>query len=93
MGGTVDSSLNYPTMSGATKRIGVDVGGTNTDGVLLEPTAVPGSSSRAILAWCKTPTTANPSDGIETCIAKLLADANVALSEIASISIGTTVRS
>ncbi|KZV63899.1 DUF917-domain-containing protein [Peniophora sp. CONT] len=77
-------------MSGATKRIGVDVGGTNTDGVLLDPTAAPDSPNRGILAWCKTPTTSNPSDGIETCIAKLLEDARVALDEIASVTIGTT---
>ena len=79
-------------MTSATKRIGVDVGGTNTDGVLLDPTAAPDSPNRGILAWCKTPTTPDPSDGIEACISKLLKDAQVALSDVASISIGTTVR-
>lgn len=35
----------------ATLRIGVDVGGTNTDGVLLDPLAA-SSSNKGILAWC-----------------------------------------
>ncbi|KAI0031377.1 hypothetical protein K488DRAFT_86866 [Vararia minispora EC-137] len=73
----------------ATKRIGVDVGGTNTDGVLLEPFALE-DADRGILAWHKSPTTPDPSDGIEVCITKLLTSANIDPAEIASVTIGTT---
>ncbi|KAI0312127.1 hypothetical protein OF83DRAFT_1270491 [Amylostereum chailletii] len=72
-----------------TKRIGVDVGGTNTDGVLLDPSAS-SSPDSAILAWHKSPTTPNPSDGIEDCITQLLSDAKLDPAEIASVTIGTT---
>ncbi|KAF9068110.1 hypothetical protein BDP27DRAFT_1392915 [Rhodocollybia butyracea] len=67
-------------------RIGVDVGGTNTDAVILDPS----SQNHPIIAWHKSPTTANTSQGIETVINVLLQQANVDPSRIASITIGTT---
>ncbi len=44
-------------------RIGIDVGGTNTDAVLLDGSKVK--------AWRKTPTTDNVSTGIITAIAEI----------------------
>ncbi|KAK0434338.1 hypothetical protein EV421DRAFT_2011351 [Armillaria borealis] len=74
---------------GESFRIGVDVGGTNTDGVILDPLAN-STSSRGILAWTKHPTTPNPSEGIENVITTLLHDAKVDVSSVASVTIGTT---
>ncbi|KAJ7098707.1 hypothetical protein B0H15DRAFT_821919 [Mycena belliarum] len=70
-------------------RIGVDVGGTNTDGVLLDPGAT-SQTNRGILAWHKSPTTSNPSQGIENVITSLLQAANVDAAAVASVTIGTT---
>ena len=47
------------------RRIGIDVGGTNTDAVLLDGTAVVGA--------VKTPTTADVTTGITTALTRLLA--------------------
>ncbi|ESK95855.1 hydantoinase [Moniliophthora roreri MCA 2997] len=70
-------------------RIGVDVGGTNTDAVLLDPIAI-SSHNRGILSWHKSPTTANPSEGIENVVKALLQNAEVDAQSIASVTIGTT---
>ncbi|KAJ7118585.1 hypothetical protein C8R43DRAFT_1153344 [Mycena crocata] len=70
-------------------RIGVDVGGTNTDGVLLNPLAT-SQRNRGILAWHKSPTTSNPSQGIENVITTLLQTAKVDGGDIASVTVGTT---
>ncbi|KAG7089932.1 hypothetical protein E1B28_011563 [Marasmius oreades] len=70
-------------------RIGVDVGGTNTDAVLLNPFAT-ASENRGILSWHKSPTTPNPSQGIETVITTLITNANIDAKDIASVTIGTT---
>ncbi|VAV91791.1 Hydantoinase/oxoprolinase family protein, partial [hydrothermal vent metagenome] len=43
-------------------RIGVDVGGTNTDAVLLD--------GDRVLSWCKMPTTPNVGDGITAAISR-----------------------
>ncbi|KIY53720.1 hypothetical protein FISHEDRAFT_68656 [Fistulina hepatica ATCC 64428] len=74
----------------ATKRIGVDVGGTNTDGVLLDPFVPSDADNRGILAWHKASTTPDPSDGIVECITKLLNDAAINPVQVASVTIGTT---
>ncbi|KAK1757736.1 hypothetical protein QBC47DRAFT_296407 [Echria macrotheca] len=71
-------------------RIGIDVGGTNTDGVLLDVSRSHDASDRGILAWNKTPTTANPSDGIASSLRSLLTSASIRPSDIASVTIGTT---
>ena len=47
-------------------RIGVDVGGTNTDAVLMDGTTVISST--------KTPTTANVSEGIAKALRTVIAD-------------------
>ncbi|KAJ3879103.1 hypothetical protein F5051DRAFT_404095 [Lentinula edodes] len=72
-----------------TLRIGVDVGGTNTDACLIDPfaTTLP---NRGILSWHKSVTTPNPSHGIENVINALIKQANVDAGDIASITIGTT---
>lgn len=70
-------------------RIGVDVGGTNTDGAIIDP-ARASELDKGILAWHKTATTANPSDGINEAITSLLAKASVDLAQVASVTIGTT---
>ncbi|KAK1961623.1 hypothetical protein LY78DRAFT_588339 [Colletotrichum sublineola] len=70
-------------------KIGVDVGGTNTDGVILEPTAS-ASPGRGILAAHKASTTADPSDGIAAVVARLLRDSSADPASVASVTIGTT---
>lgn len=63
-------------------RIGIDVGGTNTDAVLLDGTRV--------RAWRKKPTTADVSSGIINVISELLDGSTVRPSDIDSVMIGTT---
>ncbi|KAL6711918.1 hypothetical protein ACN47E_002961 [Coniothyrium glycines] len=70
-------------------RIGVDVGGTNTDGVILDPTRSH-KSDRGIIAWHKAPTTTNPSHGIAHAITTMFRSASVEPESIASVTIGTT---
>ena len=50
-------------------RIGIDVGGTNTDAVLMDGTTVVSST--------KTPTTANVSEGIATALRNVIADSGI----------------
>ncbi len=63
-------------------RIGVDVGGTNTDAVLMD--------GKAIVAWTKRPTTADISSGIAAAIEAVLRQAGVAPGAVRSVMIGTT---
>lgn len=70
-------------------RIGVDVGGTNTDGVILDPLQA-ASPGKGILAWHKAPTTTNPSIGINDAITAMFESAAIHPSEIESVTIGTT---
>ncbi|KAF2831322.1 hypothetical protein CC86DRAFT_342049 [Ophiobolus disseminans] len=70
-------------------RIGVDVGGTNTDGVIIDPTRSQ-EADRGILAWHKAPTTTNPSHGISNAITTMFKSAAVDPNSIASVTIGTT---
>ncbi|MBJ7249601.1 MAG: ROK family protein, partial [Thermoleophilia bacterium] len=61
-------------------RIGIDVGGTNTDAVLLGAAGV-------LLARTKTPTTEDPIDGIAKALGEVVGPhAN----EISTVSLGTT---
>lgn len=77
-------------------RIGVDVGGTNTDGVILDPSLVASGPSKGILAHHKTATTPNPSDGIITAITTMFTQLEATHADIrpqdaiASVTIGTT---
>ncbi|RYP55742.1 hypothetical protein DL770_010888 [Monosporascus sp. CRB-9-2] len=70
-------------------RIGVDVGGTNTDGVVLDPSRA-SEPARGIIAWHKAPTTTNPSLGINKVITAMFGAASVNPDHVASVTIGTT---
>ena len=63
-------------------RIGVDVGGTNTDAVLMADTKV--------RATHKAPTSANISDGIVNAITNVLMVSRVSVHDIQAVMIGTT---
>ncbi len=63
-------------------RIGIDVGGTNTDAVLMD--------GLDVLAWRKSPTTADVGSGIVTVLEGVLAESNVGAGEIQAVMIGTT---
>lgn len=63
-------------------RIGIDVGGTNTDAVLMD--------GRKVLAWEKTPTTPDVTSGINTVLRTLIAESGADASEIQAVMIGTT---
>lgn len=63
-------------------RIGVDVGGTNTDAVLMD--------GSAILASTKQPTTADVSSGVAAAIAAVLAQGGIAAKTVRSVMVGTT---
>lgn len=63
-------------------RLGIDVGGTNTDAALLE--------RGRVLGWAKRPTTHDVESGIVDAIGAVLADAGVKPSAITCVMIGTT---
>jgi N-methylhydantoinase A/oxoprolinase/acetone carboxylase beta subunit len=65
-----------------TRRIGIDVGGTNTDAVLL--------ADGHVVHAVKTPTTADVTTGIMTALAELAAHPEVAKGAIDGVVIGTT---
>ncbi|KAJ6460352.1 hydantoinase/oxoprolinase [Mycena vitilis] len=73
-------------------RIGVDVGGTNTDAAILDITRTSDPSTRGVIASFKHQTTPNVTDGIEAAVRKVVADAGVDPQggEILSLTIGTT---
>ena len=64
------------------RRIGIDVGGTNTDAVLVE--------DDRILASIKTPTTADVTSGITRALADILAASGAAPDSLDAVMIGTT---
>ena len=64
------------------KRIGIDVGGTNTDAALLD--------GLKVVASVKTPTTADITSGIRTALASLIKTAGPQTREAAAVVIGTT---
>ena len=65
-----------------TLRIGVDVGGTNTDAVLMDGTTV--------VAKIKTPTTEDVTSGITTALRHVLTASGAGPNQIAAAMIGTT---
>ncbi|KAG7749789.1 hypothetical protein KL912_001790 [Ogataea haglerorum] len=70
--------------------IGVDVGGTNTDSVLIDPTKI-NSDTHGVLAWNKMVTSAEVSDSIQKGISKLFEECkDVDRKDVASVTIGTT---
>ncbi len=63
-------------------RIGIDVGGTNTDAVVMD--------GRSVVAWAKRPTTPDVTGGIVAALTAVLADAGVERGAIRAVMIGTT---
>jgi len=70
-------------------RVGVDVGGTNTDAAILDVTAL-NTDSRGVLATCKTLTTLNVTAGIQTAIGSVLTKSGVDRRKVLNVAIGTT---
>ena len=66
-----------------TYRIGIDVGGTNTDAVVLD-------DELRVLAAIKTPTTPNPADGVELAIDKVLDASGIDPHQVGHAMLGTT---
>lgn len=64
--------------------IGIDVGGTNTDSVILQ--------GDNVLAWHKTPTTSDIQEGVERAIEEVVKKAEILPDHVDSVKIGTTVR-
>ncbi|MHA1571955.1 MAG: hydantoinase/oxoprolinase N-terminal domain-containing protein, partial [Alphaproteobacteria bacterium] len=63
-------------------RIGIDVGGTNTDAVLMD--------GAAVKAWHKTPTTADVESGVDAALRSVLEQSATAPQAIEAVMIGTT---
>lgn len=63
-------------------RIGIDVGGTNTDAVLMD--------DRTVIGWAKSPTTRDVSSGITNVLNLLLAQTQIAPTAITAVMLGTT---
>ncbi len=63
-------------------RIGIDVGGTNTDAVLMD--------GRQVAGWAKSPTTPDVSSGITNALNTLLAQSKVVPNTISAVMLGTT---
>jgi N-methylhydantoinase A/oxoprolinase/acetone carboxylase beta subunit len=63
-------------------RIGVDVGGTNTDAVVID--------EGKLIAWHKCPTTEDVTDGILTALTQVLEDSGRRADDVSSVMIGTT---
>jgi N-methylhydantoinase A/oxoprolinase/acetone carboxylase beta subunit len=63
-------------------RVGLDVGGTNTDAVLMD--------GRRVVAWTKRATTEDVRGGIEDAMAALLAEADIDRERIEAVMLGTT---
>ncbi|KAM0261429.1 hypothetical protein ACHAQJ_002282 [Trichoderma viride] len=70
-------------------RIGVDVGGTNTDAAILDIKALD-EPGRGVLASHKATTTPDITSGIETAIREVLHQSKAEKSRILSVTIGTT---
>lgn len=70
-------------------RIGVDVGGTNTDAAILDIRASE-TESRGVLASSKTPTTPDVTSGIKAVVESVLKKSAVNTKDILSVAIGTT---
>lgn len=70
-------------------RIGVDVGGTNTDAAILDITAS-NSPTRGVLASYKASTTSDITSGIESAIREVLTTSAIDQKKVLSVTIGTT---
>lgn len=79
--GSIENNFPY--------RIGVDVGGTNTDAVIVDTTAQ--DRSKCVVAAHKTPTTSpNVTTGIENAVRHVLEQSKAPVGQISSVAIGTT---
>jgi N-methylhydantoinase A/oxoprolinase/acetone carboxylase beta subunit len=63
-------------------RLGIDIGGTNTDAVIVD--------DGKVLSAVKRPTTFEPQDGITDAVNGVLHSANVSTTQIQSVMLGTT---
>ncbi|KAJ3469968.1 hypothetical protein MRS44_000067 [Fusarium solani] len=70
-------------------RIGVDVGGTNTDAAILDIRAV-NTPGRGVLASHKASTTRDITSGIESAIRAVIRDSKIDQGRVLSVTIGTT---
>lgn len=88
---SVGNTSPIQAMSSKRLRIGVDVGGTNTDGVIIDP-SLTSTANKGIVAYHKSPTTTNPSDGIDAAITHMFTSTTPAINpaDVASVTIGTT---
>jgi N-methylhydantoinase A/oxoprolinase/acetone carboxylase beta subunit len=86
-GQEIDVQFRKPAMS--LYRIGVDVGGTNTDAAILDIKAFD-SPSRGVLASHKASTTEDITSGIEASIKAVLNQSAVDKARVLSVTIGTT---
>ncbi len=64
-------------------KLGIDVGGTNTDAVIL-------NELHAVIAKCKKATTKDVSSGIKQAVAQVLADSGIDPTQIKHAMLGTT---
>ncbi|MDP6565826.1 MAG: hydantoinase/oxoprolinase family protein [Alphaproteobacteria bacterium] len=71
-----------PGPEAAAPRLGIDVGGTNTDAVLMRDSEV--------LAWHKTPTGTDIAAAIVVAAREVLSEAGVAPAQIQAVMLGTT---
>ncbi|MFK8029846.1 MAG: hydantoinase/oxoprolinase N-terminal domain-containing protein [Gammaproteobacteria bacterium] len=76
----MNTSPKHNDVSGL--RIGIDVGGTNTDAVLMQ--------GREVLATTKQPTSADVLTGVTDAIQSILADSKTDSAEIDTVMVGTT---
>jgi N-methylhydantoinase A/oxoprolinase/acetone carboxylase beta subunit len=63
-------------------RVGVDVGGTNTDAVLME--------GKEVVAWTKNPTSPEVSHGVASAIAAVIAKGGIRRESVSAVMVGTT---
>lgn len=74
---------NAMAVTSEVRVVGVDVGGTNTDAVILD--------GDKVIGWHKAPTTKDIHSGVTRSVIEALKMANVPHASIMAIKIGTTV--
>ena len=63
-------------------RIGIDVGGTNTDAALMR--------GDEVICWVKTPTTQDVTGGVLSALEQIMTKGQISAAEVGSVMIGTT---
>lgn len=63
-------------------RIGIDVGGTNTDAALMR--------GNEVICWVKTPTTQDVTGGVLSALEQIMTKGQISAAEVGSVMIGTT---